>query len=235
MNTRWTCAISALLLVLAAVPARTASIEERALAYYQAVVADRAPGVHELRRALGDSTLVVPIGWTASGKVFADILAGEMTRETRVIAPGRVADVFTITRLSLPEYFSHLGERRCGFSSIESDSIFLDARRDTDPDVLADITEHEIQHLLDRPFHARLTPAGLEIRAALRALSRSRRPDRVLAELQYARREGKDHYRLAAERLLAALAIVCEAPGLDALEPNACRSAALVLATLIGL
>jgi len=235
MNTRWTCTLFVSFLVLVAIPARAATIEERVLAYYQAVAADRAPEWHELNRAVGDSGLVVPIGWTASGKIFADILAGDMTRETRALASGRVADVFTIMRLSLPEYFSCLGERRIGFSSIESDSIFLAARHDSDPDVLADVTEHEIQHLLDRPFLRRLPPEQLEIRAALRALGRSRRPDRVLAELQYARREGRDHYRLAAERLLAALAIACEEPDLDALEPNACRTAALVLATLVGL
>lgn len=190
--------------------------------------------VRELRRQLPEKVIVEQIGWTASGRPFANVISGELTLEDR----GSIK-VIRIHSTDLPEYFEFIGQPRVGFASIEQDRIFLDMRRETDPLIFEEAFEHETQHLLDRHLYGTISPADLEIRAMVRGLSRGNIPRINLDRLYFALRQGDPHYQLAAQKLLQALSLVILGrEDLNALKDrndSEITNAARALATLLRL
>lgn len=226
-------------------------------AYYGMVLEDKAPSVASLERELrrlpgGDRAFVEPIGWTASGVVFATVIDGAIELETALMpisprAPspegtGRVLEVRTIRHATLPDYFGHVGESRPGFASIMADRVWLDRRVTADTRILAATLWHEYQHVRDRRHYRRLTPAVLEARGAVRELSTGLAVSNLLERLEAARsgvgEEGP--YREAAALALDALAMAlgsssAEAAALCAFGEEAVASAADALAVLAGM
>ncbi|MEK8023760.1 MAG: hypothetical protein AAB229_08135 [Candidatus Hydrogenedentota bacterium] len=190
--------------------------------YYRAILDDKPVSVETLRRALAGSVAIVePMGWTASGRPFANVISGRIDFETRIVTipkpwsgnrrlrSGRIhVDIIHIRSNELPEYFEFTGHPRVAFASIERDRIFLDHRAETDPLLFEEAFEHELRHLLDRELFGRVPPELLEARAMIRGLARGRIPRLNYERLVYALEEGQPHYREASRRILESLALI---------------------------
>lgn len=247
----WACAASGP--VLPDAPSADALVR----AYYGMVLADKAPPVASLERELrrlpgGDRAFVEPIGWTASGVVFANVIDGVIDLETALMpisprAPSpegrsRSLGVYTIRQTTLPDYFGYIGESRPGFASIIADRVWLDRRVTEDIRVLASTLWHEYQHVRDRRHYRRLTPAVLEARGAVRELSTGLAVADLLRRLASVRAGGEESgpYREAAVLTLDALALALGTATADpdvlaAFGDEAVASAADALAVLAGL
>lgn len=222
-------------------------------AHYKAVQNDGTPrSIGALRERSGPQALLPLIGWTASGKPFANVISGDWSIETRVIASsprrhsalprraGRLTvRVVTIHRTDLPEYFEFSGRTREGFASITEDIVFLDARRSSDSAMLEEAFQHEVMHLIDRPLYNRLSHAELEARAMIRGLARGGIPDVNRDRLFHAIEKGEADYRQAALRLVEALSLVAtgrsDAAALKSAPAGDLRKAAAILEVMLDL
>jgi len=187
--------------------------------YYREVETDHTETIDEFRRRLKRKDIIIePIGWTSSGRLFADVLSGDLRIDTvefnipRSFCEekrryGRLKiEIVNIYRLDLPEFFESRGERRIAFSSVMNDRIFLDRRYDSDEELFKEAIEHEISHLLDRPLYSVLSPEDLEIRAMIRGLSRGGIHRINKERLFFALKSSDKVYRRAAEKILRAFA-----------------------------
>lgn len=251
--------INALVLVfaVASVPVRAHDLDTMVMAYYESVLRDEIPGTRALLSSLPPGTMTPSIGWTASGRPFVNVVAGEIECETRVVAaPERFHELRRQSRLKplgdrvfacrvciirsadLPEYHDYIGHPRSGFSSIDEDLVFLDARHAGDSLVLEEAFEHEIMHILDRDLYDIIAPEDLEIRGMIRGLSRGQIPLRNVARLIFALQEGEPKYRSAASRILAALGLVLGTTDPFELEKAAAvqlQTAARALEIILGI
>lgn len=229
------------------------SREEIVTDYYRAVLADKPVSIETLRRALAGTVAVIePVGWTASGRPFADVISGRFDIETRAVAIPKpwsgnrrvrsgsvVVDIFHIRSTDLPEYFEFVGRPRVAFASMQHDRVFLDHRTETDPLVFDEAFQHELRHVLDRGLFDRVSPATLEARAMIRGMALGRIVRLDYDRLVYALDHGEPQYREAAGRILRALALIVRGRDDPAVLADASdaqlQSAALALRVLLEL
>lgn len=196
-------------------------------AYYDAVMADQAPPISQLKKRLVAPIYVEPIGWTVSGQMFATVLSGDMTSETRVMTsspqsqiPERTIEIVTIHATDLLDWYAYLGESRPGFAGIMTNRVWLDRRVTSDSDVLTATLWHEYQHVRDLSRRRRPPPAVLEARGALRELSTGLAIPSMMARLRQAAISADGHYAEAARRVreTLALALVGDIAAVESLE-----------------
>ena len=220
--------------------------------YYKAVESNHAPSISAFKRTLRNiDAIIEPIGWTVSGKSFADVISGEISFETKIInvppsykqrdrRSGTISlQIIHIYKLDLPEYFEFTGRSRTGFASIENDKIFLNHRRETEPKVFEETIEHELSHILDRPLYSKLSHKDLEVRAMIRGLSKGNIHEINRDRLFYALEQGTETYHNAAKRLLESFSLVITGSenfeALRTIDADVIHFTASALETLLGL
>ncbi|MBL4888813.1 MAG: hypothetical protein JKX97_02190 [Candidatus Lindowbacteria bacterium] len=221
-------------------------LRARIITYYEDVRAGRDPDIGPLREYLPDSALVTAIGWTRSGKVFYDVISGDVDHEKRhlIYVPNRprfkgkrsmLIDVYTIRKTDLPEYFEFSKKIKDGFASINEDAVFLDARNSADTRVLQEAYEHELMHVLDRDIYEVLPPDMIEARAMLRGILFGQIPYENRDRIYYAVEQGEPHYKRAGQRLLEAFHGLLGPGGFSEATAEEIQDVAAVLSVFIVL
>ncbi|RMH58932.1 MAG: hypothetical protein D6679_03035 [Candidatus Hydrogenedentota bacterium] len=217
--------------------------------YYQEVLEGKDPDGAFLAEIVETGVLVEPIGWTASGKPFYDVIGGRLERETVTVevppvpqAPGPIrsgrimVEKIVIFQTDWPEYYATIGEMRSGFASTRNDSIFLDARLTDSSALLEESFEHELMHIIDRPLFGRVPAEDLEIRAMLRGLVEGNVVEEERKRLETAA-SGEGRYARAAHRILAAMGEVLKGDpkaDLRSIPDAEWKRAGRILAVLAG-